>query len=928
MHPRNEAIEAGSACLLDRSEERRGAAEPVSKRQSGAHAFAADPVGAAFVAEEEAVPAGPGSASTVVPHGHRAGAGDDDHARTVEEGPESGHLGVAGDGGRATEPLGQCPLERPGGAFGAETWHPDADPIERCRAGDRDAAVGEMRREQGIHGVGVEPEHGPVGFHSHGPGGAPAGVDAEERAGRPPDHSAQFDAPTFLWLVHRLSWLRDVANFHYSPSEWCIVTRMWGESSERGAGGESGREEGRSTGRSPGGGPGGVDPAADLSSEGPAVVSPTEMRNPRTVAIDLLPTLQILQLLHEEDRAVPDAVEPVLPLVARLIDEAARRVSRGGRVHYFGAGSSGRIALLDATELVPTFGLERSVVVAHLAGADRAMAEAMEGMEDDEAAGSRDAGLVTAADVVIGVTASGSTPYVIGAVRRARSAGAYCALVTSNPRAALLDEVDCGIVVDTGPEAITGSTRLKAATAEKLVVNGFSTALMVRLGRTYSNLMVEVVGTNEKLRSRQVGIVQSIAGVDARTATDALRRADGDVAVASVLAASGVDVETARQRLAAAGGRLREVLGAPHPSSARRDQGYDLGVRMAEEMSDQPKILESLLGRRRDVASVVERLVPDEIRGVVLVGRGSSQNVALYARYLFEERLGLPSAVVAPSVFTQYRARPRYRGCLAVALSQSGETPEIVEVLRALRQAGAVGLALTNDPTSALAAAADCVIDIGAGPEEAIPATKTVTGQMLACVLLAATLPGSPLALEGIEGLTQAVEAALADEGAAEVGRRLVGATTVVTLARGYLYSAARETALKIREATGMPTEAYSSAELQHGPIAGIRRGTPVVAMTGDPTTDPDLRATMADLTRRGARVVELAAVAQWGAGESTPGRGQSGPTGLVPDATLPAWLRPVVAVVRGQQVALGLARALGRDPDRPPGLSKVTATR
>lgn len=712
---------------------------------------------------------------------------------------------------------------------------------------------------------------------------------------------------------------------------------MSGESRGTDARGESGTEEGPPAGWAPDSGTGGADDAAAVVEErGPGALSPTEMRNPRTMAIDLVSTLEILRLLHEEDRLVPEAVERVLPQVARLTDEAVGRVSRGGRVHYFGAGSSGRIALLDATELVPTFGLERGTVIGHLAGADRAMAEAMEGMEDDEAAGWRDAAAVTAEDVVIGVTASGSTPYVIGAIRRARSAGAYCALVTSNPLSSLLAAVDCGIVVDTGPEAITGSTRLKAATAEKLVVNGFSTALMVRLGRTYSNLMVEVVGTNEKLRARQVAIVQGVAGVSANAAVDALRLADGDVAVASVLAASGVDVETARRRLAAAGGRLREALDVGHASAVGRDHGHDLGVHMAEEMSAQPKILEGLLARRDDVESAVGRLLPDELRGVVLLGRGSSQNVAIYARYLFEERLGLPCAVVAPSVFTQYRARPRYRGCLAVALSQSGETPEIVEVLRTLRQAGAVGLALTNDPTSALAEAADGVVDIGAGPEEAIPATKTVTGQMLACVLLAAALPepsrslegpGS-FSLEGVERLTGAVEAALADDGAAEVGRRLVGAPTIVVLARGSLYAAARETALKIREATGIPTEAYSSAELRHGLIAGIRRGTPVVAVTGDPITDPDLRATLAHLARGGARVVELSTPADSDAEESRSERDGGEPTDSSPDATLPSWLRPIVAVVRGQQLALGLAQALGRDPDRPPGLSKVTATR
>lgn len=301
----------------------------------------------------------------------------------------------------------------------------------------------------------------------------------------------------------------------------------------------------------------GTDPVLDLSA-----TPPTEKRNPRTTDIDLLPTPAVLALLHAEDALVPAAVKPVLGALAGVVDEAAERVRRGGRVHYFGAGSSGRIAVLDATELVPTFGLAPGIVTAHLAGGDDAMERAMEGAEDDEASGAADAAAATPADLVLGLSASGRTPYVAGALTASAGRGAFTAVVTCNPGSPLRSLARVAIVADTGPEAIAGSTRLKATSALKLILNSFSTALMVRLGKTYSNLMVEVSATNDKLRVRKVRILREASGADGVASAAALTQADGDLRSALVALLAGVGAEQARQALQAAGGNVRGALTA------------------------------------------------------------------------------------------------------------------------------------------------------------------------------------------------------------------------------------------------------------------------------------------------------------------------------------------------------------------------------
>lgn len=294
----------------------------------------------------------------------------------------------------------------------------------------------------------------------------------------------------------------------------------------------------------------------------PRVQSPTEERNPRTARIDLVPTIEMLQMLNDEDQLLPDAVRAVLPELAILVDEAARRLTAGGRMHYFGAGTSGRLAVMDAAELIPTFGVDPNLVVAHHAGGPSALVRPSENVEDDPERGAADAAEVTGADVVVGLTASGRTPYVGGALRAAREAGAFTALVSANPRAELADRVDVHVAVDTGPEAVAGSTRLKAGTAQKLVLNSLSTALMVALGRTYSNLMVEMNASNGKLRGRVLTILTEASGEPEEECARALAEADGEVKTAIVELLAGVDATKARAALGVGGGRVRAALDA------------------------------------------------------------------------------------------------------------------------------------------------------------------------------------------------------------------------------------------------------------------------------------------------------------------------------------------------------------------------------
>ncbi len=293
------------------------------------------------------------------------------------------------------------------------------------------------------------------------------------------------------------------------------------------------------------------------------VNSPTETRNPRTTDIDLLPSSDILRMINAEDRVVPDAVREVLPQLAVAVDLAVHALRSGGRVHYVGAGTSGRLAVLDAAELMPTYNVPPDLFVVHQAGGEAAFAHALEGAEDDAEAGAsaieRAAG---ARDFVLGLTASGRTPYVIGALSAARRLGATTALVSANPSnlETCREQADVALAVDTGPEVIAGSTRMKAGSAQKLVLNAFSTAVMVRLGRTYSNLMVSMQASNAKLRGRTVTILREATGADDLTCERALSEAEGEVKTALVTLLAGVDTHRARQALDEADGHVRAAL--------------------------------------------------------------------------------------------------------------------------------------------------------------------------------------------------------------------------------------------------------------------------------------------------------------------------------------------------------------------------------
>ncbi|MHB8293300.1 MAG: N-acetylmuramic acid 6-phosphate etherase [Acidimicrobiales bacterium] len=287
---------------------------------------------------------------------------------------------------------------------------------------------------------------------------------------------------------------------------------------------------------------------------------PTEARNQRTLEIDTVSTLEVLRMLNSEDASVAPAVAGVLNELASAVELAVERLNVGGTVHYFGAGTSGRLAVMDAAELMPTFGLPPGVFVAHHAGGNSALEVPAEGAEDDESLAEKEAAALGPEDVAVGVTASGTTPYVRAALSAARSAGAGVILVTANGSSPLRAVADVTVAFDTGPEAIAGSTRLKAATAQKLVLNSFSTACMIALGKTYSNLMVEMVATNSKLRRRFITILHAATGASEESCADALEAAGGELKVALMCLLSGIGPDAARKTLASSGGRLRSAL--------------------------------------------------------------------------------------------------------------------------------------------------------------------------------------------------------------------------------------------------------------------------------------------------------------------------------------------------------------------------------
>ncbi len=290
--------------------------------------------------------------------------------------------------------------------------------------------------------------------------------------------------------------------------------------------------------------------------------SATEAPNPATVGIDKMSTFDMLAAINDEDARVAQAVRSALPQIARAVDAVAAALRNGGRLFYVGAGTSGRLAILDAVECVPTFGTSPEQVQGLLAGGQAAFFRAVEGAEDNENLAEHDLrqrGL-GAGDVVCGIAASGRTPYVIGALRYARTIPARRIAISCNAEAPILELADIGIAVDVGPEVIAGSTRMKAGSAQKLILNMISTASMITLGKVYRNLMVDLKVTNQKLAGRALRLLMQLTDTNERQAEELLAATDNDVKTAVVMAKLGISLEQARERLRQANGYLYRVI--------------------------------------------------------------------------------------------------------------------------------------------------------------------------------------------------------------------------------------------------------------------------------------------------------------------------------------------------------------------------------
>jgi N-acetylmuramic acid 6-phosphate etherase len=289
----------------------------------------------------------------------------------------------------------------------------------------------------------------------------------------------------------------------------------------------------------------------------------TEQANPASTGIDTLPTCEALRIINAEDQRVAVAVEKEIPAIARAVDAAVAALERGGRMFYIGAGTSGRLGVLDASEIPPTYSAPPEMVQGIMAGGERALTRASETSEDDPAAGARDllARGFTAQDVLVGIAASGRTPYVLGAIAEARRTGAVTIGICCVPEAELSRAVAIPIVPLVGPEIVAGSTRMKAGTAQKLVLNMLSTETFIRLGYVYGNLMVNVQPTNHKLVARACRIIAQGAGVSAERAAELLAASGNRVRTAIVMGKAGVSRDEADRRLNAAGGRVARALG-------------------------------------------------------------------------------------------------------------------------------------------------------------------------------------------------------------------------------------------------------------------------------------------------------------------------------------------------------------------------------
>lgn len=336
------------------------------------------------------------------------------------------------------------------------------------------------------------------------------------------------------------------------------------------------------------------------------------------------------------------------------------------------------------------------------------------------------------------------------------------------------------------------------------------------------------------------------------------------------------------------------------------------GALMRAELAEQPEVLGRLAARHTADRERVRDVLPGQLAGTVLLARGSSDNVAVYGRYLIELASRRPAGLAAPSVHTRYHAGIDYHGYLVVALSQSGATPEIVETADRMRQAGAVVIGIANEPGSPLTEACDLSLLTDAGPELAVPATKTVTAQMLAVTAIAAAFDSALVSPGDLIALPEAARSMVTDSAAAEsLASRWARAERLVATGRGLAYAAALETALKIKETARVHAEGLSSADLLHGPIAALDSRLPVLLVAGGARFADDDAALASRLT---------------GAGVPFAVCGPDGDLSL-PAAT-PEVTAPVLATIRGQQLALAASLLRGLDPDAPEGLSKVTATR
>ena len=288
----------------------------------------------------------------------------------------------------------------------------------------------------------------------------------------------------------------------------------------------------------------------------------TEQRNPNSMHVDSLSALEIVQLMNEEDKQVPLAIEKCLPQIAQAVERIVAAFQQGGRLVYIGAGTSGRLGVLDASECPPTFGVSPEMVKGIIAGGERALRHPIEGAEDSKAQAVVDLQTIqlSSKDVLVGIAASGRTPYVIGALEYAKSLGSVTVSISSNPNSAMANIVDIAIDTVVGPEVLTGSSRLKSGTAQKLVLNMLTTASMILMGKCYQNLMVDVQASNEKLKARAIHIVMQATDCDKALAEETLKQADQNAKLAIMMILSGLDRAQAEALLEKHQGKLQLAL--------------------------------------------------------------------------------------------------------------------------------------------------------------------------------------------------------------------------------------------------------------------------------------------------------------------------------------------------------------------------------